>query len=199
MNRQILLDVTSSAFTGDAGHENLLECRKACEQHGFTFGIQLHNTATAEEIERIVGFGVPMSAHAPLLSEYAVNLAAEDAGLSLTELQRNAEIMRRHKMNRAVFHGFMMTDLPVPAFGRGRSYDECLGLIFRGEMSIDGTSRICGDFLNTEELARYLEVDLNSIMEWANSGKVPGHKEGNDWKFERKAIDSWVASGKIEK
>jgi excisionase family DNA binding protein len=55
------------------------------------------------------------------------------------------------------------------------------------------------DFLNPEELARYLEVDLNSIMEWANSGKVPGRKEGNDWKFERKAIDSWVASGKIEK
>ena len=158
MNRQILLDVTSSAFTGDAGHENLLECRKACEQHGLTFGIQLHNTATAEEIERIVGFGVPMSAHAPLLSEYAVNLAAEDAGLSLTELQRNAEIMRRHKMNRAVFHGFMMTDLPVPAFGRGRSYDECLGLIFRGEMSIDGTSRICGDFLNTEEYAMRREL-----------------------------------------
>ncbi|MFA6568316.1 MAG: hypothetical protein WCS96_08910 [Victivallales bacterium] len=152
-NDQILLDVTSSAFIGDTGYGNLLECRKACKEHGFTFGIQLHNSATSEEIERIVGFGVPMSAHAPLLSEYAVNLAAEDAGLSLIELRRNAEIMRRHKMTRAVFHGFMMTDLPVPAFGRGRSYDECLGLIFRPEMSIDGKSRICGDFLDTEEYA----------------------------------------------
>ena len=53
------------------------------------------------------------------------------------------------------------------------------------------------DFLNTEELARYLEVDLNSIMEWASSGKVPGHKEGGDWRFERKAIDTWVAAGKV--
>jgi len=53
------------------------------------------------------------------------------------------------------------------------------------------------DFLNSEELARYLEVDLNSIMEWASSGKVPGVKEGDNWRFERKAIDSWVASGKI--
>ncbi|MCK9433104.1 MAG: polymer-forming cytoskeletal protein [Candidatus Omnitrophica bacterium] len=64
---------------------------------------------------------------------------------------------------------------------------------------LEGRCFMLHDFLNAEELARYLEVDLSSIMEWANSGKVPGNKEGNDWKFERKAIDSWVASGKIDK
>jgi len=67
------------------------------------------------------------------------------------------------------------------------------GAIFEGDCTM------LHDFLNAEELARYLEVDLNSIMEWANSGKMPGRKEGNDWRFERKAIDSWVASGKIER
>lgn len=67
------------------------------------------------------------------------------------------------------------------------------GAIFEGKCSM------LHDFLDAEQLARYLEVDLNSIMEWASSGKVPGEKEGSDWKFERKAIDSWVASGKIEK
>ena len=64
---------------------------------------------------------------------------------------------------------------------------------------LEGNCLMLHDFLNAEELARYLEVDLNSIMEWANSGKMPGHKEGNNWRFERKAIDSWVASGKIER
>jgi excisionase family DNA binding protein len=64
---------------------------------------------------------------------------------------------------------------------------------------LEGRCTMLHDFMNTEELARYLEVDLKSIMEWANSGRVPGLKEGDDWKFERKAIDSWVASGKIEK
>jgi excisionase family DNA binding protein len=63
---------------------------------------------------------------------------------------------------------------------------------------LEGNCTMLHDFLNTQELARYLEVDLNSIMEWVSSGKVPGVREGNDWKFERKAIDSWVASGKIE-
>ncbi len=64
---------------------------------------------------------------------------------------------------------------------------------------LEGSCFMLHDFLNAEELARYLEVDLNSIMEWANSGKVPAAKEGNEWRFERKAIDSWVASGKVGK
>lgn len=67
------------------------------------------------------------------------------------------------------------------------------GAIFEGKCSM------LHDFLNAEELAGYLEVDLNSVLEWANSGRVPGKKEGDNWKFERKAIDSWVASGKIGK
>lgn len=64
---------------------------------------------------------------------------------------------------------------------------------------LEGQCTMLHDFLNCEQLAKYLEVELSSIMEWANSGKVPGAKENEDWKFERKAIDSWVASGKIGK
>jgi len=64
---------------------------------------------------------------------------------------------------------------------------------------LEGRCIMLHDFLNAEQLARYLEVDLNSIMEWANSGKVPGFKEGEDWKFERKAIDSWVSTGRVTK
>jgi excisionase family DNA binding protein len=64
---------------------------------------------------------------------------------------------------------------------------------------LEGQCSMLHDFLNPEQLAKYLEVELNSIIEWANSGKVPGNKEGSDWKFERKAIDSWVAAGKIGK
>lgn len=63
---------------------------------------------------------------------------------------------------------------------------------------LEGRCSMLHDFLNAQEVARYLEVDLNSIMEWANSGKLPGHKEGSDWKFERKAVDGWIAANKIE-
>jgi excisionase family DNA binding protein len=63
---------------------------------------------------------------------------------------------------------------------------------------LEGRCSMLRDFLNAEELSRYLEVELNSVVDWANSGKIPARKEGNEWKFERKAIDSWVAAGKIE-
>jgi excisionase family DNA binding protein len=63
----------------------------------------------------------------------------------------------------------------------------------------DGKCSMLGEFLNADELARYLEVDINSILEWANSGKIPATKQNNDWKFERKAVDTWVAAGKIGK
>jgi excisionase family DNA binding protein len=64
---------------------------------------------------------------------------------------------------------------------------------------LNGKCQMLGDILNPDELARYLEVEINSILEWANQGKIPAVKQGNDWKFERKAIDSWVAAGKIGK
>ncbi|MFA5092980.1 MAG: polymer-forming cytoskeletal protein [Candidatus Omnitrophota bacterium] len=64
---------------------------------------------------------------------------------------------------------------------------------------LQGKCTMLHDFLNCEQLSKYLEVELNSIMEWANTGKIPGNKENEGWKFERKAIDSWVAAGKIGK
>lgn len=61
----------------------------------------------------------------------------------------------------------------------------------------DGKCFMLHDFFTIDELARYLEVDLSSITEWANSGKVPAVREGDTWRFERKHIDAWIASGKL--
>ncbi len=61
----------------------------------------------------------------------------------------------------------------------------------------DGKCFMIEDFLNAEELARYLEVGMDSILDWVNQGKMPVIHDGGDLKFERKAIDGWIASGKI--
>ena len=61
----------------------------------------------------------------------------------------------------------------------------------------EGTCHMLRDHFSVDELAKYLEVDLPSINEWATSGKVPAIKEGESWKFERKAIDEWLASGRV--
>ncbi len=63
---------------------------------------------------------------------------------------------------------------------------------------LEADCKMLHDLLNPQELAQYLEVDVNSVLEWATSGKMPGQKEGSNWRFERQAIDEWVASGKIK-
>ncbi|MDP2938999.1 MAG: polymer-forming cytoskeletal protein [Candidatus Omnitrophota bacterium] len=65
------------------------------------------------------------------------------------------------------------------------------GAVFQGKC------HMLEDILDADELARYLEIDLNSIMDWASSGKIPAIREGNSFRFERAKIDEWVAAGKI--
>jgi excisionase family DNA binding protein len=65
------------------------------------------------------------------------------------------------------------------------------GAIFQGKCSM------LGDVFDTDALARYLEVDSNTVLDWASSGKIPAFKDGNAWKFERKRIDEWVSAGKV--
>lgn len=52
--------------------------------------------------------------------------------------------------------------------------------------------------MSSEELSKYLEVEVGMILDWVNSGKLPGVRDGNAWRFDRVKIDEWVASGKIK-
>lgn len=122
----------------------------ACNEHGFEFGIQIHNTAEESQIEEITGLGVPMSFHAPILSDFQINLASEDPGPSMEAFAKTAELMRRHNVDKAVFHGFNMTDLPIPSFGRGRDYTVSFASSIRKELSLPD-SAICRDFFGTDE------------------------------------------------
>lgn len=65
------------------------------------------------------------------------------------------------------------------------------GAVFQGKCSM------MRDIFDTEGLAKYLEVDLDTIMDWASNGKIPAFREGSIWKFERKKIDEWVSAGKL--
>jgi excisionase family DNA binding protein len=65
------------------------------------------------------------------------------------------------------------------------------GAVFQGKCSM------LGDVFDTDGLARYLEVDANTVQDWASSGKIPAFKDGNSWKFERKKVDEWVSAGKV--
>lgn len=82
-------------------------------------------------------------------------------------------------------HALVEGTLKTPAL----SIDE--GAVFQGRCVM------LSDIFDSDGLAKYLEVDLNTILEWANTGKIPAFKESNAWKFERKKIDEWISAGKV--
>ena len=52
--------------------------------------------------------------------------------------------------------------------------------------------------MTIEELAKYLEVDSDSILDWAKEGKIPAQRDGESWRFDRSKVDNWIASEKIK-
>jgi len=78
------------------------------------------------------------------------------------------------------------------------------GAVFKGKCQMDireaglKRSTISEMLMNVEDLAKYLEVDAASVLDWAQKGRIPAEKAGNGWKFERAKVDAWIASEKIK-
>jgi len=49
-----------------------------------------------------------------------------------------------------------------------------------------------------DEVSKYLEVDKNVVVEWADTGRLPAKKDGSLWKFERNKIEDWLSNEKIK-
>ena len=185
---KILLDFTSSPFKKTGGMKNLAECRKTAEDYGFNFGVQLHNTAGADEIKALTDAGIKLSAHAPLVADYAINLGAKSFDLAEQLIEYNCKMFRELGITQTVFHGFGMIDEPIPMFGGGRSYDECMNEVFRPELSINGKSRICSDFTHTPEFKerqlrvkkrlKYIRETYPDIL-WCIENDFPAYGSAN--------------------
>ncbi len=61
-----------------------------------------------------------------------------------------------------------------------------------------GKCQMLDEYMDIDGLAKYLELDATSILELANSGKIPAARNGNNWKFERTKIEAWAASEKVK-
>ncbi len=81
---------------------------------------------------------------------------------------------------------------------------ELLGNISTPKLNIvegaifEGQCQMFKEQFSLDETARYLELDLSSVLEMANTGTLPGIKEGNDWRFERAKIDHWITLEKAK-
>lgn len=164
MSTSPIIEFASGAFfikrpAGEPTGAALTEkARQTCEKLGFRFGSQIHNTATTEQLDQLHHWQVPLSFHAPIMTDYLINLGAEDDSISMECIQATRAYAEKYSVDSAVFHGFFMTDKPIPAFGRGKNYNECLKDVRRPELSI-GQTNICSDFYETDEFhLRYQRV-----------------------------------------
>ncbi len=66
------------------------------------------------------------------------------------------------------------------------------GAIFQGKC------QMLDEFLDVDELSKYLEIETSSILELAKSGKIPAARNGDNWRFERSRVDEWIASEKVK-
>lgn len=71
------------------------------------------------------------------------------------------------------------------------------GAILQGSLEMAG-GRADPGWMSVEELARYLEVESGTIVQWAQSGRLPAQREGGDWRFQRAQIEEWLAHEKIK-
>jgi excisionase family DNA binding protein len=48
--------------------------------------------------------------------------------------------------------------------------------------------------MDVDELAAYLKLQKQTIYNWLHAKKISGIKVGHVWRFDKKAIDSWLRS-----
>ena len=51
------------------------------------------------------------------------------------------------------------------------------------------------DIMTTKELAKYLKLHEITVCKYAAEGKIPAIRIGRVWRFDKDAIDRWIAGG----
>jgi excisionase family DNA binding protein len=50
-------------------------------------------------------------------------------------------------------------------------------------------------WLSVEEIAAHLGLSKETIYRWLEKQKIPAHRMGRLWKFQRIEVDEWVKNG----
>lgn len=161
----ITLEITSAVAERDGGEKVLDEFAKACCGYGFLPAVQLHNTVTDECIKKIAACGLPMTAHAPVVGDFSLNLATEEnLDVIWSAFDENAEFMRKHNINKSVFHGFSMCDDLIPRMRSQADYRVTLRKSCRDELLLEDTW-LNVDYTHLEEYKMRREILKNNLAE----------------------------------
>ena len=72
------------------------------------------------------------------------------------------------------------------------------GAVLQGTLEMADTRASGPSWMDVDELARYLEVDSSTVIDWAQAGRLPAQREGQNWRFELSKIEEWLAHEKIK-
>ena len=71
------------------------------------------------------------------------------------------------------------------------------GAILQGTVEMAGGANE-PSWMSVDDLARYIEVEAATVVDWASSGRLPGQRDNGQWRFERVRIEEWLAREKIK-
>ena len=54
------------------------------------------------------------------------------------------------------------------------------------------------EIMTTKELAKYLKLHEITICKYAAEGQIPAIRIGRVWRFDKDAIDKWIARGQLK-
>lgn len=149
-------------YHGDV-REKINRCRNLIESHGFEFGIQLHNSITKDLYNKIKDLDVPFTVHAPILSDYFINLAHDNFDTALAAFQNTSLVMQSLRSTIALFHGFFLTQKPIkndPA-----NYNKVLRDAIDNRYRLKNTRLMDPKFLETEEFRKYQNTVKKNMKE----------------------------------
>ncbi|MFC1581203.1 helix-turn-helix domain-containing protein [Thermodesulfobacteriota bacterium] len=70
----------------------------------------------------------------------------------------------------------------------------CPGPYFSKNEAYVGGS-ILAQIMTTREIAKYLKLHTITICKLSKEGKIPAIQIGRVWRFDKEAIDAWIAGG----
>ena len=50
--------------------------------------------------------------------------------------------------------------------------------------------------MTTKEVSKYVKLHEFTILKYAAQGKIPAARIGKVWRFDKEAIDRWIAGGR---
>lgn len=72
------------------------------------------------------------------------------------------------------------------------------GALIEGRLRMGLSGTQAEELLSLEEVARYLEVEVALVREWAQKQKIPATREGDKWQFKKSEVDRWIQKERVQ-